>query len=74
LLLFSLYHSQASLDDVWVAAASARQRRGRAGRVRPGLAVHLFPSDARLAAHAEPEVRRVALEQLVLRIKVRNVT
>ena len=59
----------ASLDDVYVSAASAKQRRGRAGRVRPGLAVHLFPRDAPLEAHAEPEVRRVALEQLVLRLK-----
>ncbi|KAH8053103.1 hypothetical protein JL722_9769 [Aureococcus anophagefferens] len=45
----------ASLDDVYVSAASAKQRRGRAGRVRPGLAVHLFPRDAPLEAHAEPE-------------------
>ena len=59
----------AALEDVWVSRSSAKQRRGRAGRVRPGLAVHLFPSDAKLAQHAEPEVRRVALEQLVLRIK-----
>ncbi|KAJ1455787.1 P-loop containing nucleoside triphosphate hydrolase protein [Pelagophyceae sp. CCMP2097] len=59
----------ASLDDVWISQASARQRRGRAGRVRAGLAVHLYPSDAPLRQQSEPEVRRVALEQLVLRIK-----
>jgi ATP-dependent RNA helicase DHX36 len=46
----------AALEDVWVARASSRQRRGRAGRVRPGLCVHLFPSDAQLADHGQPEV------------------
>jgi hypothetical protein len=30
-----------SLDECFVARANAKQRRGRAGRVAPGLAVHL---------------------------------
>lgn len=61
-----------SLEDCLVARSNARQRRGRAGRVRPGCAVHLFTRHRhdRIAAVAqEPEVRRVPLEQLVLRIK-----
>ena len=59
----------ASLDDVLVSQAAAKQRRGRAGRVRPGLCVHLYPSDARLERYTEPEVRRVPLEQLIMRMK-----
>merc|ERR1719253_1646796 len=61
-----------SLEDCLVARSNARQRRGRAGRVRPGCAVHLFTRhrhDNIAAAAQEPEVRRVPLEQLVLRIK-----
>jgi HrpA-like RNA helicase len=62
----------ASLDDCLVSRANARQRRGRAGRVREGVAVHLFTKhrhDYIAVPHQLPEVKRVPLEQLVLRIK-----
>ena len=50
-----------SLDDVRVSSAAAKQRRGRAGRVAEGLCVHIYPSDERLDAYTEPEVRRTPL-------------
>ena len=62
----------ASLDDVYVSL-------GRAGRVRDGLCVHLMTRAAvaverageagQLETHSQPEVRRVALDQLGLRLK-----
>ncbi|KAJ1475941.1 P-loop containing nucleoside triphosphate hydrolase protein [Baffinella frigidus] len=55
----------ASLEDCMISRANARQRRGRAGRVAPGVAVHLFSSHT----HDAPEIKRVPLEQLVLRIR-----
>ena len=60
-----------SLEDVMVNRDSARQRRGRAGRVAPGVCVHLFTeyTHDHIALESQaPEVKRVPLEQLVLRI------
>ena len=61
-----------SLEDCLVARTNARQRRGRAGRVRVGVAVHLYSRhrhDKIAKPSQAPEVQRVPLEQLILRIK-----
>ncbi|KAL6770572.1 hypothetical protein ACKKBF_B31790 [Auxenochlorella protothecoides x Auxenochlorella symbiontica] len=59
------------LARAWVSRASAAQRRGRAGRVRPGEAWALYTRDRaerRLRAHQAPEMERVPLEELVLTV------
>lgn len=71
-LRYDPLRKMASLEDCLVSRANARQRRGRAGRVREGLCVHLFTEHRHqyiAVPHQPPEVKRVPLEQLVLRIK-----
>eukprot|EP00900_Chrysochromulina_parva_P022977 jgi/Chrpa1/5312/Chrysochromulina_OHIO_Genome00013211-RA len=63
-----------SLDDVPISQANAKQRRGRAGRCRPGVAFHLVTKRTLDAAptHQAPEVQRMPLDRLILAIKALN--
>ncbi|XP_072937350.1 putative ATP-dependent RNA helicase DHX57 [Epargyreus clarus] len=70
---FDSNRNMESLDLVWVSRANAKQRRGRAGRVMPGVCIHLFTShryEYHLADQPVPEIHRVPLEQLLLKLKI----
>ena len=60
------------LRQGWISRAAAKQRRGRAGRTRRGMAWHLFSRrrhDDALEAFRPSELLRTPLEELVLQAK-----
>ncbi|KAJ3353436.1 hypothetical protein GGF32_002998 [Allomyces javanicus] len=66
----------ASLNEVWVSQSCADQRKGRVGRVRCGTVYRYVPEMLyqQLRSHREPEMRRLPLQTVVLRVLAANMT
>lgn len=65
-------NSMMRLVETWASKASCKQRRGRAGRTRPGQCYKLFMRDTennKMRAQQVPELLRTPLEQLCLQVK-----
>ena len=66
---FDAVNRMPQLMETWVSRANSRQRRGRAGRVRPGHAFFLFTRKTKadkMAEYQTPEMLRVPLAEQVL--------
>ncbi|KAI4457226.1 atp-dependent rna helicase [Holotrichia oblita] len=61
-----------TLLSEWVTLANAKQRKGRAGRVKPGICYHLYHRGREqfLDSYPLPEILRTRLEDVILMIKL----
>ncbi|MEG2074868.1 MAG: ATP-dependent RNA helicase HrpA, partial [Victivallaceae bacterium] len=55
-----------------ISQASAKQRRGRCGRIREGICIHLYSEDdlSRSREYTEPEIRRTSLAGVILQMAI----
>ena len=72
-LRYDTRQQMSMLDLDWCSHASCKQRAGRAGRVFPGVAIHLVSKrlhDKEFPPYDEPEMRTASLPRIFLEAKV----
>ncbi len=59
-----------TLNSEWITLASGSQRKGRAGRTKPGICYKLYSRgrESTFSPHPIPEIKRTRLEELIQRI------
>lgn len=69
---FDVNKNMETLEPEWVSKANAKQRRGRAGRVKKGYCYHLYSKARELTFddYQLPEMLRTRLEEVILQIKI----
>lgn len=69
---FDVKNNIQTLKPEWVSLANAKQRRGRAGRVKSGECYHMYTKarEMTFAKYPLPEMLRTRLEEVILQIKI----